>query len=83
MKDQLMKDLSHSETLLANHAYECCLALLGVESKGYHADNGQFADKCFRDKCTSSNQTINFCGVGSHHQNGIAERKIKDITLGG
>ena len=22
------------------------------------------------------------CGVGSHHQNGIAERKIKDLTFG-
>jgi hypothetical protein len=30
-----------------------------------------------------SNQTITFCGVGSHHEHGIAERKIKDITLGG
>jgi hypothetical protein len=30
-----------------------------------------------------SNQTIAFCGVGSHHQNGIAEQKMKDITLVG
>ncbi len=42
-----------------------------------------FTDKGFIDDCTSSNQMITFCGVGSHHQNGIAERKIKDITLGG
>jgi len=33
--------------------------------------------------CTSSNQMITFCGVGSHHQHGIAEHKIKDITRGG
>jgi len=79
----LMKDLMLSETLLAKHAYEHFLALLGIESKAYHADNGRFADKGFRDDCTSSNQMITFCGVGSHHQNGIAERKIKDITLGG
>ena len=79
----LMKDLTLSETLLAKHAYERFLALLGIESKTYHADNGRFTDKGFRDDCTSSNQTITFCGVGSHHQNGIAERKIKDITLGG
>ena len=72
-----MKDLTLSETILANF-----LASLGIESKAYHADNGCFADKGFRDDCTSSNQTITFCGVGSHHQNGIAERKIKDITLG-
>ncbi len=79
----LMKDLTLSETLLAKHAYERFLASLGVESKAYHADNGCFADKGFRDDCTSSNQAITFCGIGSHHQNGIAERKIKDITLGG
>jgi len=73
----LMKDLTLSEPILANF-----LASLGIESKAYHADNGCFADKGFRDDCTSSNQTITFCGVGSHHQNGLAERKIKDITLG-
>ncbi len=79
----LMKDLTLSETLLAKHAYERFLASLGVESKAYHADNGRFADKGFRDDCTLSNQMITFCGVGSHHQNGIAECKIKGITLGG
>jgi hypothetical protein len=79
----LMKYLTLSETLLAKHAYEPLLALLGVESKVYHADNGCFADKGFREDCTSSNQMITFCGVGSHHQNCMAERKIKDITLGG
>jgi hypothetical protein len=78
----LMKDLTLSETLMAKHAYERILASLGVDSKAYHADNGRFADKGIRDDCVSSNQTITFCGVGSHHQNGIAERKIKDITLG-
>jgi hypothetical protein len=58
-----MKDLTLSETLLAKHAYEHFLALLGVESKAYHADNGRFTDKGFRDDCTSSNQTITFCGI--------------------
>ncbi len=76
----LMRDLTLSETLLAKHAYERFLA---VKSKAYHADSSSFADKGFRDDCTSSNQRITFCGVGNHHQNGIAERKIKDITLGG
>jgi hypothetical protein len=78
----LMKDLTLSETLMAKHAYYCVLASLGVDSKAYHADNGCFADKGFWDDCVSNNQTITFCRVGSHHQNGIAERKIKDITLG-
>ena len=78
----LMKDLTLSETLMAKHAYERFLASLGIDSKAYHADNGCFADKGFWDDCLSSNQMITFCGVGSHHQNGIAEQKIKDITLG-
>ncbi len=56
----LIRNLTLSKTLLAKHAYECFLASLGVESKAYHADNGCFADKGFRDDCTSSNQTITF-----------------------
>ncbi len=63
----LLKDLTLSKTLLAKHAYERLLASLGIESKAYHADNGRFADKGFRDDCTSSNKTITFCAVGSHH----------------
>ena len=78
----LMRDLTLSEKLLAKHVYKRFLATIGIESKAYHADNGHFADKGFRDDCTFSNQTITFCGVKSHHQNGIAECKIKDITLG-
>ena len=69
----LMKNLMLSETLMAKHAYERFLASLGVDFKAYHADNGRFADKRFQDNCISNNQTITFCGVGSHHQNGIAE----------
>jgi hypothetical protein len=23
-----------------------------------------------------------YCGIGGHHQNGIAEQKIKELTLG-
>ena len=70
------------ETLMTKHANECFLASLGIDSKAYHADNGRFADKGFWDDCVSSNQMITFCGIGSHHQNSIAECKIKDITLG-
>ncbi len=55
-----MKDLMPFKTLLAKHAYEHFLTSLGIELKAYHADNGRFADKGFRDDCTSSNQTITF-----------------------
>ncbi len=36
----LMKELMHVETLMAKHAYKKFLALLAIESKAYHADNG-------------------------------------------
>jgi hypothetical protein len=78
----LMRYLTLNETILAKHAYKRLLSNLGITSKAYHADNGHFADKGFCDDCTSCNQVITFCGVGSHHQNEIAERKIKELTLG-
>jgi hypothetical protein len=77
----LMRDLTLDEMITANHFYECFLHLLGIQSKAYHADNGRFADQGFTDNCLQNNQVITFYGVGSHHQNGIAERKIKDLTL--
>jgi hypothetical protein len=55
---------------------------LEVTSKAYYANNVHFADEGFCDECTSCHQVITFCGVCGHHQNGIAERKIKELTLG-
>ncbi len=78
----LMQNLTLEEKLLAKHAYECFLSSIGVTAKAYHADNGRFADQGFQDACYFSNQVITFCGVGSHHQNEIAECKIKELTLG-
>ena len=30
---------------------------------------------------TTANLLITFCAVGAHHQNGIVERRIKELTL--
>ena len=79
----LMRNLTFEETLLAKDAYERFLKSNGVSAQAYHAGNGRFVDKGFRDDCISSNQTITFCVVRGHHQNGIAKRKIEDLTLGG
>ncbi len=43
----LMRDLTLAETLLAKHAYEKFLALLGIDSKAYHADNGHLLIRDF------------------------------------
>ncbi len=45
-----MQDLTLDETLLARkHGYKCFLGMHGIVSKGYHADNGRFADEGFCD----------------------------------
>ena len=78
----LMKSLTLEETLDAKSAYERFLQSVGVTAQAYHADNGRFADKGFIDACRTNQQLITFCAVGAHHQNGIAERYIKSLTLG-
>jgi hypothetical protein len=39
------------------------------------ADNGQYSDKEFFATCNNLIQTIEFCGVGAHHQNGTVKKK--------
>ena len=45
----------------------------------YHADNGRFADNAFISDVRQKGQTISYCGVNAHFQNGIAERRIRDL----
>jgi len=72
----LIEDLSMASTLSSKLDFEQKPLNFGVTVKGYHADNGGFADAAWRDSCHTLHQTTQFCGVGSHHQNGIAEQHI-------
>jgi hypothetical protein len=76
-----MRDLSAEATLEAKRDFEHKCAIRGVKVQRYHADNDRFAEKLFKDDCNAQGQHLTFCGVGAHHQNGIVEHKIKDITL--
>jgi hypothetical protein len=78
----LMRALTLDETLDAKRSWEILLANAGHSAKHYHADNGRFADDDFRAHCDERNQTLDFCGVGAHHQNGVVEGKIRIITEG-
>ena len=78
----LMQDLTLDETMLSKVAFEKICDRAGRTVKHYQADNGRFADKAFLDDCNSKNQTITFCGVGAHHQNGIVENRNKQLTQG-
>ena len=72
--------LTMDETIGAKHAFERLAEQHGVRILHYHCDNGRFANEAFVGDVRAAYQTITFCGVGAHHQNGIAERRIRDIT---
>ena len=76
----LQTSLNGEQTLAAKHAFEAHSNTCGIKICGYRADNGRFAEKSFRDDVTNSRQNINFCGVGSHHQNGIIERHFQTLS---
>jgi hypothetical protein len=77
----LMQDLTLDETLLAKTSFEQHANKGGVTINSYHADNGRFADAGFQQAVKDSNQKISYCAVRAHHQNGIVERRIKELTL--
>jgi hypothetical protein len=52
----------------------------GFWIKGYHSDNGIFASPEFKNHCAQHNQKYSFGGVGTKHQNRVAERNIKTVA---
>ena len=70
------------ETLQEKEAYERLAFTHGSRVCAYREDNGIFADTLLKEAVQTCGQKISYCGVGSHHQNTIVERKIKELTLG-
>ena len=69
-----MTSLLSQETNEVKKALEQFVADHGVCIWQYHADNCRFADNTFKQHCSQQHQTISYCGVNAHFQNGIAER---------
>jgi len=78
----LQTSLDSEQTVASKVAFEAKAASYNVSIKSYHADNGRFAEKSFKDEVQNANQTIKYCAVGAHHQNGIIERKIGTMSSG-
>ena len=76
----LQESTGAEDTIEAKQAFERFSEQRGVTIRHYHADNGIFASNGFREAVHQAGQSISFCGVGAHHQNGIAERRIQDLT---
>jgi hypothetical protein len=71
--------MTSEETLKSKLAFEKFALSQEVHIKHYHADNGRFKDSLFTKSIEDKGQTISFCGVRAHHQNGIAEKRIGDL----
>ena len=70
-----------TKTLQAKQAYEKFASKQGIRIKCYHCDNGRFADNAFRQHAEQQQQTLTFCSINAHFQNGFAEREIRDMVL--
>jgi hypothetical protein len=75
----LQASTSSKDTLTAKRAFEVFARDHGVTIKHYHADNGRFIDNAWKGALDAENQGITYCGVNAHWQNGVAERRIRDL----
>jgi hypothetical protein len=73
------KSTNADETVDAKSHFERTCREMGVSIRHYHADNGIFTAKLWRNHCIVNNQGLTFAGVGAHHQNGVAENKIRQL----
>ena len=67
----LQNSTNTEETLAAKISFERCAERHGVKVQAYQADNGRFAET-FMQAIKDAGQTITFCGVNAHFQNGVA-----------
>ena len=80
--NHLIRETTSAETLGAKLGHEHVAASYGVTIRGFHADNMRFDDINFKSLYINAGQQLTFCAVGAHHQNGIAENKIKQVCNG-
>ena len=75
----LQKTCSAEETIEAKRAFEQYAENRGVRVQAYHTDNGIFKVKKWVEECQQRNQNSTFAGVNAHHQNGVAEIRIREL----
>ena len=79
---QLMDKIYGESTVKAKHTFECVQKSHSVIIQNHHSKNGLFDTKIFKDAVYTAGQTLSFCGVNYHHQNGKVETSTKDVTPG-
>ena len=76
---QMQWQLTSNETLEAKNAFKAVAWHHYIKVWHYHANNGRFADTTFIKNVTWKGQTISYCGVNTHFQNGIAVKQICNL----
>ena len=76
----MQTSLDTDQTIAAKLNFETHAQTCGVAIKSYRADNGRFAEKAFKDEIFKAQQTIDYCAVGAHHQNGVIERHFQTLS---
>ena len=74
-----MINFTATETIQTKRRFEKKLLDMGVLVQSYQSDNGIFTSSDFMEEINKGLQNITFIGVGTHHQNRIAERGIQSI----
>lgn len=75
-----MTEMGAAATFDAKPAFESFSASHGITIKHYHCHNGLYDTKNFKASINKASQTISFCGVNTHHQNGKVENRINDLN---
>jgi hypothetical protein len=75
----LQQQLTSKEAVHTKKAFECFASTPGENVLHYHMDNGRFANKTFCQTISKKRQTIFFCGIKSHRQNGVAEQRMREL----
>jgi hypothetical protein len=74
-------ETKHATELIASKRdFEHFASRFNIRIKKIRADNGVYSAALFQHDCDLQNQQLSFCAVGSHWQNGVAERHIGLIT---
>jgi hypothetical protein len=71
---------SGDQTLAAKHDFEHKAKSFGREIQSYHGDNGQLIENKYKEDMKQKQQSLTVCGIGAHHQSGIAEHQIPTLS---
>jgi hypothetical protein len=74
--------LHAGEIICGKEQFEKHASEYGIKIRKYHADNEVFLSEAYKNHCENRDQTLDYSGVGAHHQNqnAVAERVIQTVT---